>query len=83
VSDVEVRAGNARALKENPLLAEIIEQVKAEAVQAWLQTPAQEGQQAREFAWMLHKAMGRFESVIQGAIDDGVVAAKRAAAPLR
>lgn len=83
MSDVEARAANARALKENPLLAEIIEQVKSEAVQAWLSTAAQEGQQAREFAWMLHKAVGRIEGVIQGAIDDGVIAAKRVTAPLR
>ena len=83
MSDSEARAANARALQENPLLAEIIEQVKDEAVQAWLSTPAQDGQQAREFAWLLYKSVMRIESVIQGAIDDGVIAAKRATAPLR
>jgi hypothetical protein len=83
VSDIEARANDAKALKDNPLLVEIIEQMKAEAVLAWISTPAQGGEQAREFAWMLHKAVGRFESVIQGAIDDGLIAAKRATAPLR
>lgn len=83
MSDIESRAANANALRENPLLADILEQVKGEAVRAWIATPAQGGEQAREFAWMLHKAVGRIESVIQGAIDDGVIAAARAAAPLR
>ena len=83
MSDTEARARNAAALKENPLLQEIFEQVKAEAVQAWLSTAAQEGKEAREFAWLLHKAINRIETVIQGAIDDGVIAAKRATAPLR
>lgn len=83
MSDTESRAANAAALKENPLLAEIIEQVKREAVTAWLSTAAQEGKEAREFAWLLHKAVNRIESVIQGAIDDGIIAAKRATAPLR
>jgi hypothetical protein len=57
--------------------------VKAEAVRAWISTPAQGGEQAREFAWMLHKAVGRIEAVIQGAIDDQRVAASRVTAPLR
>ena len=83
MSDVETRAANATALKENPLLQEIIEQVRDEAKRAWIATPAQDGQQAREFAWMLHKAVDRIESVIQGAIDDQRVAAARATAPLR
>lgn len=83
MSDTQARAANAQALKENPLLAEVIERVKAEAIQAWLSTAAQEGKEAREFAWLLHKAAQRIESVIQGAIDDGMIAAKRATAPLR
>lgn len=83
MSDVEARAANANALKENPLLVEILEQVRSEAVAAWLSTPAQGGEPAREFAWLLHKAVGRIESVIQGAIDDGRIAAARATAPLR
>jgi hypothetical protein len=61
VSDVEARAANANALKENPLLAEILDQVKREAIQAWLSTAAQEGKEAREFAWLLHKAVNRIE----------------------
>jgi xanthine/CO dehydrogenase XdhC/CoxF family maturation factor len=83
VSDIEVRARNAAALKDNPLLQEILAQVKAEAVNTWVATPAQGGEPAREFAWMLYKAVGRIEGVIQGAIDDGVIAAARAIAPLR
>lgn len=79
----EARVANANALKENPLLAEILAQVKDQAVQAWLQTPAQEGERARELAWVTYKVADRIESIIQGAIDDGAIAASRATAPLR
>ena len=71
------------ALKDNPLLQEIMKSVRDEAVRAWLATHHEEGQVAREFAWMLHKAIDRIESVIQGAIDDGRIAAARVTAPLR
>jgi hypothetical protein len=81
--DVETRALNAAALKENPLLIEIIEKLKAQAIQAWLSTPAQDGERARELAWITHKVADRIEGIIQGAIDDGVIAASRATAPLR
>jgi hypothetical protein len=83
MSDTETRAANAQALKENPLLAEIIEQLKAQAVAAWLATPAQDGERARELAWVTHKVADRVEGIIQGAIDDGRIAAARATAPLR
>jgi hypothetical protein len=83
LSDTETRARNAAALKDNPFLAEVIEQVRAQAVIAWLQTPAQDGERARELAWVTHKVVDRIESVIQGAIDDGVIAAARVTAPLR
>lgn len=83
MSDVETRAANARALIENPLLQEVFAQVREEAVRAWLATPVVEGQDAREFSWMLHKAIDRIEGVIQGAVDDGRIAAARATAPLR
>ena len=83
MSDTETRAANARALIENPLLQEIFAQVRSEAVRAWLSTAAQGGEDAREFSWMLHKAIDRIEGVIQGAIDDGRIAAARVTAPLR
>jgi len=80
---VEARAANANALKENPLLAEILAEVRKEAVRAWIATHHEEGRAAREFAWMLHKAADRIEALIQGAIDDGRIAATRLTAPLR
>jgi len=83
MSDIEARAANAQALKENPLLEDVLSQVEAEAIASWLSTPAQGGENAREFAWMLHKAVGRIRTVIDGAIQDKVIAASRATAPLR
>lgn len=83
MSDIEARARNAAALKDNPLLQEVIAEVRAQAVQAWLSTPAQDGERARELAWVTHKVVDRIEAVIQGAIDDQRVAAARVTAPLR
>lgn len=83
MSDIEARAANARALKENPLLAEILDGIEQAAVDAWVGTPAQDGQQAREFAWMLYKAAGRFRVEIDSAIDAERISASRLTAPLR
>jgi len=83
VSDTEARANDARALKENPLLEEALASIEKAAVAAWVGTPAQDGQQAREFAWMLYKAAQRVRVEIQSAIDDQRVSASRLTAPLR
>jgi hypothetical protein len=83
VSDIEARAANANALKENPLLQEILSGIERAAVDAWVGTPAQDGQQAREFAWMLYKAAGRFRVEIQSAIDEQRISVSRLTAPLR
>jgi hypothetical protein len=83
MSDIEARAANANALKENPLLQEILTSIERAAVDAWVGTPAQDGQQAREFAWMLYKAAGRFRVEIQAAIDEQRISASRLTAPLR
>lgn len=83
MTDSEIRALNAQQLKDNPLLQEILDQVQAEAIKAWTATGA-DGAHHRELAWMLWKATNRFREVVQGAIDDGFIDARRAAtAPLR
>lgn len=83
MSDIDARAANANALKENPLLSDILDSIEQAAVDAWVGTPAQDGQQAREFAWMLYKAAGRFRVEIQSAIDEQRISASRLTAPLR
>jgi hypothetical protein len=83
MSDIEARANDARALKDNPLLTEILDGIEKAAVDAWVGTPAQDGAQAREFAWMLCKAAGRIRVEIQSAIDDQRISASRLTAPLR
>jgi hypothetical protein len=83
VSDIEVRARNAAALKDNPLLQEILDKLKSQAVEAWIGTAAIDGERARELAWITYKNAQRIEAIIQGAIDDQRVAASRATAPLR
>lgn len=81
--DKEARAANASALKENPLLAEILEGIEQAAIDSWVATAAQDGQQAREFSWMLYKAAQRIRTEVQSAIDDQRISASRLTAPLR
>lgn len=83
MSDIEARANDARALKDNPLLVEILGSIEKAAIDAWVATPAQDGAPAREFAWMLYKAAGRIRVEIQAAIDEQRISASRLTAPLR
>lgn len=83
MSDTESRARDAAALKDNAFLTEILDQVKQEAINAWIGTNIHDTV-GRELAWTLVKAQGRIRDVIQGALDDGLIAAHRAAKePLR
>lgn len=83
MTDNEARARDGAALQDNALLTEILDQVKQEAIAAWIATGLHDTQ-AREMAWTLVKAQGRIRDVIQGAVDNGRIDAARAArAPLR
>lgn len=82
MSDAESRAAHARMLLDDPMLAEAFETVRQGAVNAWIATGTQD-QQAREVAWLTVKVVDRVRGVLQSAVDDGVIAATRAQAPLR
>lgn len=82
MTDSEIRARDAAQLLENPMFSAVMDQIQQEAVKAWLGTPAQGGQEAREYAWVLAKAVNRIRDVLQGAVDDGTIQAARAARPL-
>lgn len=83
MDDTEARARNAQQLLENPLLQAVLDEVQQAGIKAWIGTaPNTEGREAREFAWMLVKAVERIRTVLQGAADDGTIAAARAVRPL-
>lgn len=80
--DTEERARRAAQLLDDEFLVAVLDQVRTEAIDAWIGTRADDVQ-AREMAWMLVKAQGRIRDVLQGAVDNGTIAARRATAPLR
>lgn len=82
MTDTQARARNAAALANNPFLTEILDQVREEAIGAWIGTGVDDVQR-REMAWTLVKAQGRIREVIQAAIDSGTIAASRVTRPQR
>lgn len=81
MTDPETRAREALALKNNAFLTECFDAVEDAARQAWLATRSDDTQ-GREMAYLLTKAVHRVKDVIQSAVDDGQIAAARAARPL-
>jgi hypothetical protein len=56
--------------------------IRLAAIQAWEGTST-DNQQAREFAWLTVKVVGRIEAELQSIIDNGLIAARRVQAPVR
>ena len=74
---VESRMHNAKALLDDALLNEIFDKLRADAIAAWLATPAVGGQEARDMCWTLVKAQERVKDALQSAVNDGLIAADR------
>jgi hypothetical protein len=72
--DSETLAANALALKENPLLAEILDEAENDAVASWKNTPVVDGEKAREKAWMMLKSVERIRTLIDARIDAAKIA---------
>ena len=73
---IESRMHNARALLENPLLNEIFDNSRANAIAAWLATPTSD-REGRDWCWMLIKAQDALKASLQAVVDDGLIAADR------
>ena len=73
---VESRMHNAKALLDDALLNEVFDQMRDDAITAWLATPST-GQDARDMCWMLIKAQDALKAALQGVVDDGLIAADR------
>lgn len=82
MSDPIARASQAQRLIDDPLLIEALGNIRCAAIKAWEAT-AIDNAQAREFAWLTVKVVGRIEAELQSIIDDGKIAAARVQAPLR
>jgi hypothetical protein len=82
MSDAATRAANAQRLMDDPLLIEALANIRQAAIKAWQATPVAD-QQAREFAWLTVKVVGRIEAELQSIVDNGKIAAARVQAPVR
>lgn len=70
------RMHNAKALLEDPLLNEILDKQRADAIAAWLATPSSD-REGRDWCWMLIKAQDALKASLQAVVDDGLIAADR------
>jgi hypothetical protein len=82
MSDVQARASAAQRLLDDPMLIEALANIRHAAINAWEATPIADTQ-AREFAWLTVKVVGRIEAELQSVIDSGKIAAARIQAPVR
>ena len=82
MSGVQARAAQAQRLMDDPMLVEALANIRLAAIQAWEGTST-DNQQAREFAWLTVKVVGRIEAELQSIIDNGLIAARRVQAPVR
>ena len=73
---IESRMHNAKALLEDPLLNEIFDKQRTDAVTGWLSTPTN-NRDARDWFWMLIKAQDALKASLQAVVDDGAIAASR------
>ena len=82
MSDAAVRAAHAKRLMDDPMLIEALANIRLAAIKAWESTKTDQNE-AREFAWITVKVVGRIEAELQSIIDNGVIAAARVQAPVR
>ena len=75
---IESRMHSAKALLEDPLLNEIFDKQRTDAVTGWLSTPTSD-RDARDWFWMLIKAQDALKASLQAVVDDGAIAASRLA----
>lgn len=82
MTDIAVRAAAAQRLAEDPVLIEVLANIRAAAIGAWEGTRTDDAA-AREFAWLTVKVVSRIEAELQGMIDSGTIAAARIQRPTR
>lgn len=80
MSDPESRAARAQQLLDDTLLTEVFDAVEDAAIQAWRTTSSAQHAE-REIAWQALKAAERVRSTLQGIVDNGLIAARRAVQP--
>jgi len=78
MSDASIRARSAQQLLENPLLIEALDAIESEALAAWKGTKLDDTA-TRERLWMQVKAAERVREGLNGAVENGIFEAGRAA----
>lgn len=82
MSDAAARAAQAKRLMEDPMLVEALANIRLAAIKAWEATKIDQSE-AREFAWLTVKVVGRIEGELQNIIDNGAITAARVQVPVR
>lgn len=67
--DTEQRALRAKQLQDDPLFREIMDGLRAEAIDVWARTGTEQANQ-REFSWMMVRVIDRIGTKLQAVIDD-------------
>lgn len=67
--DSEQRAARAKQLQDDPILRELLDGLRNEAVNVWSRSKVAD-QQQREFSWMMVRVINRIEDGLQAVIDD-------------
>ena len=70
MTDVASRAAAAKRLLDDEVLAEALEDIRAEFMQSWRNT-ADENTDARENVWRMMKALDRITAKLESYVADG------------
>lgn len=69
----QTRGQRASELLDNELLQETLDAIRAEVIKQWSECPARDAQ-GKEALWQLHKMAEKFENILKGYVQTGVLA---------
>jgi len=70
------RAERARQLLDDPMLKEALDLIEREIIEQWEAVPVRDVE-GRETIWRFYKTAFKFRAILQGAVENGKVAALR------
>lgn len=72
--DTDQRAIRAKQLQDDPILREVLDGLRSEAITVWARSKTDALQQ-REFAWMMVRVLDRINDGLQAIVDDAHISA--------
>ena len=67
--DSEQRAIRAKQLQDDPIFREVMDGLRAEAIDVWSKTKIADSDQ-RDFSWMMVRVIDRIGTKLQAIVDD-------------